>query len=62
MPTKGASHGWQSSLGTDTDEVSEQLLRAGMPPSADLAPEHHELLGAAAQLRVSGVLSALGHP
>ena len=41
----GASHGWRSSLGSDTDEVSDQLAHTGISPSADLTPEHHELLG-----------------
>ena len=49
----GASHGWRSSLATDTDEVSEQLVRTGTPPSTDLTPEHHELLPAAVQFRFS---------
>jgi len=49
----GASHCWRGLLRTDTDEVAEQLVRTGIPPSADLAPEHNELLWAAVQLRVS---------
>ena len=49
-------------MGTDTDEVSEQLLHIGIPPSAGLAPEHHELFGAAVQLRIGGSLSALREP
>ena len=40
-----AQYGWRSSLGMDRDEVSDQLVRTGIPPSADLTPEHHELLG-----------------
>ena len=37
---RGAAHGWRSSLGTDTDEVPEQLVCTGIPPPTDLAPEH----------------------
>ena len=53
MPTKRR---FARSPGTDTDEVSDQLVRTG----TDLTPEHHELLGAAIQFRVRGSLSALG--
>ena len=49
-------------LGTDTDEVSEQLVRTGTPPSADLTPEHHELLRAAVQFGVGSSLSVLRDP
>ena len=34
----------------------------GIPPPTDLAPEHHELLGATVQLRVGGSLPALSDP
>ena len=60
---RGAAHGWRNSLGTDTDEVPEQLVCTGIPPPTDLAPEHHELLGATVhQLRVGGSLPALSDP
>ncbi|CAE7948698.1 unnamed protein product [Symbiodinium sp. KB8] len=58
----GASHGWRSSLGTDTDGVSDQLVRTGIPPSAGLTPERYELWGAAVQVRVRVFLSALADP
>ena len=51
-----------SRLAELTDEVSHQLVRTGIPRSADLTPEHHELLRAAVQFRVGDSLSALGDP
>ena len=61
MPTKRC-FAWLAELaGHGHGEVSDQL-RIGIPRSADLTPEHHELLGAAVHFRVRGSLSALGHP
>ena len=37
---RGAAHGWRSSLGTDTDEVSEQLVCTGIPPAQNRSRSH----------------------
>ena len=60
MPTKRRLARLAELAGLGHGRGSDQLVRTGIPPSADLTPEHHVLLGAAVQFRVRSFLSALG--